>query len=273
MVKVGEWGNEWYRGTFRDIRQAYLDHGIGCAPFYFNRPQSWQADAVVCARVANIAGNVILDCEEPFLHASAQLSGLVNTIRQQTNAVIVVTGYGDPNTVFGDPSTRPWDFGAIANADAYQPQLYFGYWGYTDVVGRLVWGINQCGSDFVAHGLGLDFPIMPCINVQGVRAGDLRTAADFLKNWKAGIGVWENLDLTAEDYAELRTGLGPKADNPPLPAPPSVVVTYTVQSGDNLSSIAKKYPNTTWKSIYDLNRPPLTNPDRIYPGQVLRIYP
>lgn len=50
---------------------------------------------------------------------------------------------------------------------------------------------------------------------------------------------------------------------------------YTVVPGDNLSKIAKvhygdanKYP-----LIFEANRPMLGHPDRIYPGQVLRIPP
>ena len=45
-------------------------------------------------------------------------------------------------------------------------------------------------------------------------------------------------------------------------------VYYTVKSGDNLSSIAAKY-GTTWQEIAALNK--LSNPDLIYPGQVLRV--
>jgi nucleoid-associated protein YgaU len=50
---------------------------------------------------------------------------------------------------------------------------------------------------------------------------------------------------------------------------------YTVKKGDNLSKIAKasygkssKYP-----VIFEANRPMLNHPDKIYPGQVLRIPP
>lgn len=46
--------------------------------------------------------------------------------------------------------------------------------------------------------------------------------------------------------------------------------TYTVQSGDNLTKIASKY-GTTWKAIFDANRDQLKDPDKIYPGQELKI--
>ena len=48
---------------------------------------------------------------------------------------------------------------------------------------------------------------------------------------------------------------------------------HTVQSGDTLSAISKKYYGT-WKlypEIFEANKPMLSDPDKIYPGQVLRI--
>ncbi|CAN5231031.1 hypothetical protein BH20ACI2_BH20ACI2_00160 [soil metagenome] len=46
--------------------------------------------------------------------------------------------------------------------------------------------------------------------------------------------------------------------------------TYTVVSGDSLSKIAGKY-GIQWKAIWDANRDILSDPDKIYPGQELKI--
>lgn len=46
--------------------------------------------------------------------------------------------------------------------------------------------------------------------------------------------------------------------------------TYTVESGDSLSKIAGKY-GIQWKAIWDHNRDILKDPDKIYPGQELKI--
>ena len=50
---------------------------------------------------------------------------------------------------------------------------------------------------------------------------------------------------------------------------------HTVVSGDNLSKIAKKFYGDPNKSpvIFEANKPMLTHPDKIYPGQMLRIPP
>ncbi|MEL6782602.1 MAG: peptidoglycan-binding protein LysM, partial [Pseudomonadota bacterium] len=50
-------------------------------------------------------------------------------------------------------------------------------------------------------------------------------------------------------------------------------VFHTVVSGDTLSKIAKAYLGDAMKypAIFEANKPMLTDPDKIYPGQVLRI--
>ncbi|MBQ0116741.1 MAG: peptidoglycan-binding protein LysM [Flavobacterium sp.] len=48
---------------------------------------------------------------------------------------------------------------------------------------------------------------------------------------------------------------------------------HTVVSGDSLSKISKEYYGDMMKynHIFEANQPMLTHPDKIYPGQVLRI--
>ncbi len=50
---------------------------------------------------------------------------------------------------------------------------------------------------------------------------------------------------------------------------------HTVVAGDNLSRIAKKFYGDANKYpvIFEANKPMLTHPDKIYPGQMLRIPP
>lgn len=58
-------------------------------------------------------------------------------------------------------------------------------------------------------------------------------------------------------------------------APEPEAVFYTVKSGDSLSKIAKEHYGSYKKYmvIFEANKPMLTDPDKIYPGQVLRIPP
>lgn len=50
---------------------------------------------------------------------------------------------------------------------------------------------------------------------------------------------------------------------------------HTVVAGDNLSKIAKAFYGDANKypAIFEANKPMLTHPDKIYPGQMLRIPP
>ena len=55
------------------------------------------------------------------------------------------------------------------------------------------------------------------------------------------------------------------------PQPPAVF--YTVKSGDTLSKIAQEHLGSANKYpvIFEANTPMLKDPNKIYPGQVLRI--
>jgi len=48
---------------------------------------------------------------------------------------------------------------------------------------------------------------------------------------------------------------------------------YTVEAGDTLSHIAKAHYGKAgkWRAIFEANRDQIDDPDRIFPGQVLKI--
>jgi len=64
-------------------------------------------------------------------------------------------------------------------------------------------------------------------------------------------------------------GVAQVEDTTPGPEPK----TYTVVSGDTLWAIADKSlgDGNRYNEIFEANKPMLTDPDKIYPGQVLRI--
>jgi len=70
-------------------------------------------------------------------------------------------------------------------------------------------------------------------------------------------------------------GIAQVEDNLEVSSPEPEAVYYTVVSGDTLSKIAKNHYGDAMKypAIFDANKPMLTDPDKIYPGQVLRIPP
>lgn len=47
--------------------------------------------------------------------------------------------------------------------------------------------------------------------------------------------------------------------------------TYEIKSGENLSQIAGKYPNMTWQKIYEANKDVIKDPNKVFPGQKIKI--
>jgi nucleoid-associated protein YgaU len=70
-------------------------------------------------------------------------------------------------------------------------------------------------------------------------------------------------------------GVGSVRDNMTVATPAPEARYYQVKPGDTLSKIAKEmYGNANkYPVIFEANKPMLSNPDKIYPGQNLRIPP
>ena len=66
-----------------------------------------------------------------------------------------------------------------------------------------------------------------------------------------------------------------KIDNMEAPAPAVEVEYYTIVSGDSLSMIAKVHYGSAmdYTKLFEANREVIKDPDRIYPGQKIRIPP
>lgn len=90
--------------------------------------------------------------------------------------------------------------------------------------------------------------------------------------------IWNALktvpDWNKDVVADIKVN-APAAQRAPATAsggatPP---ITYTVQPGDTLSAIAKKFMGnpSEYMDIYNANRDQLTDPNMIKPGQVLKI--
>ena len=68
-------------------------------------------------------------------------------------------------------------------------------------------------------------------------------------------------------------GVAAVEDNISVKSPEPEAKFYTIVKGDTLSKVSKQFysdPNKYMK-IFEANKPMLTHPDKIFPGQVLRI--
>ena len=92
------------------------------------------------------------------------------------------------------------------------------------------------------------------------------------------------LDGTAQSQADREKivllvgntqGVAQVEDRMKVEAPEPEAKMHTVASGDSLSKIAKAYYGDAMKytTIFEANKPMLKDPNKIYPGQVLRIPP
>lgn len=99
--------------------------------------------------------------------------------------------------------------------------------------------------------------------------GSVKSEADKNLIWEAikTIPSWRE-DIVADIQV---TGGGEAAPSTPAAAPAGR--TYTVKSGDTLSAIAKQQlgDGNAYMKIFEANRDQLNDPDKIRPGQVLRI--
>ena len=70
-------------------------------------------------------------------------------------------------------------------------------------------------------------------------------------------------------------GIAGVNDNLEVSNPEPEATFHTVERGDTLSGIAKKHygKGSKYMVIFEANKPMLEDPDKIYPGQVLRIPP
>ena len=85
------------------------------------------------------------------------------------------------------------------------------------------------------------------------------------------VGDWEK-DVVADIKVQAAPQSAPTTGSQGA-APASPTISYTVQSGDTLSALAKKFLGNAndYMEIFDANRDQLTDPDKIKPGQVLKI--
>ena len=98
--------------------------------------------------------------------------------------------------------------------------------------------------------------------------GTVATEAEKNEIWSAikTIPTWQK-DIVADIQVT-----GPSA-GAPAAAAQAAAKTYTVKAGDTLSAIAKQHLGNAnaYMKIFELNKDQLTDPDKIKPGQVLRL--
>lgn len=83
-------------------------------------------------------------------------------------------------------------------------------------------------------------------------------------------GVWNAIKAVDPSFSDLTADIGVDSS---IPAPAPAAQTYTVQSGDSLSKIAKHFYGNAgeYMKIFEANQDQLSDPDKIKVGQTLKI--
>ncbi len=143
-----------------------------------------------------------------------------------------------------------------------------GIWDFVKAAGRKI-GIGSeeeapaaedLKKELDKYGLGTDDVKVEVVGDKAVITGNV---ADQSILEKAIVAVGNTLGISkVESTVEVADAAGAKEP-----------VFHTVKKGDTLWAIsAKQYGNgSKYKAIFEANKPMLSHPDKIYPGQVLRI--
>ncbi len=103
--------------------------------------------------------------------------------------------------------------------------------------------------------------------------GTVNSQDDANQIWNAlkTVPDWQK-DVVADIKVNQSAVRQPSASSAPASAS-QTNETYTVQAGDTLSAIAKKYLGNAnaYMDIFNANKDQLSDPDKIKPGQVLKI--
>lgn len=127
-------------------------------------------------------------------------------------------------------------------------------------------------------------PVVRLMHSRGVRVSTIEmqgsklllraeAPSDEVKN-----AVWDEIKRVDPSYADLAADITVKAgaaagQGGPAGGATAPTGSYTVQKGDTLSKISKQFYGDAnqYKRIFDANKDQLKDPDKIQPGQVLRI--
>lgn len=128
--------------------------------------------------------------------------------------------------------------------------------------------VEAVKKELASHDLGTEKVEVQVIEDKVVLKGVVKDQSVFEK---AVIAVGNTLGISKVEADDLKIAETSAA----APAPAKAPVFHTVEKGDNLWKIAEKHygkgKGAKHTIIFEANKPMLTDPDKIYPGQVLRI--
>ncbi|SEC18039.1 BON domain-containing protein [Tenacibaculum sp. MAR_2009_124] len=152
-----------------------------------------------------------------------------------------------------------------------------GIFSFIKNAGAKVFGIGKTTEEEAAEKAG---KLVEAVNALGLSVSDLAVTVDDDKAAVSG----EATDLATKEKVVLvvgnTEGIASVEDNMTVAEVEEIkeeemAQFHTVVGGDTLGKIAKNFYGDAMKYpvIFEANKPMLSHPDKIYPGQVLRIPP
>ncbi|UMB53122.1 peptidoglycan-binding protein LysM [Lutibacter sp. A64] len=152
-----------------------------------------------------------------------------------------------------------------------------GLFSFIKDAGAKVFGIGKTTAEEAADAVAIAkekaTKLSNAIETLGLKVKDLNVEVN-----GDNASVWGQADSQATREKVILVlgnteGIATVDDKMTVEVPEPEAQFHTVVKGDYLSKIAKKYYGDAMKYpvIFEANKPMLTDPDKIYPGQVLRI--
>lgn len=217
--------------------------------------KQWKRNADECTRLGIPFGVYIYSYATSMAQAESEAQHVLRCVR----------GYKLSYPIYLDLEEAGTQSGAVERAKRFGDVIEgVGYW--CGVYANLHWWNNYLG--------GLD-RFTKWVAQYNSRCDYTGTGKDIWQYSSTGsvAGIAGNVDMNEcyRDFPkEIKGGGATNTAEPaatPSPAP-AANRTYTVQAGDNLSGIASKY-GTTYQHLATING--ISNPNMIYPGQVIKI--
>lgn len=122
--------------------------------------------------------------------------------------------------------------------------------------------LPNCVNVLLGITIGASYIVQPGDTLEGIARQQLGDVNRWPEIFVLNHGIVQDPDQIAPD--QILT----LPDDTPMQPPPRI---YTVRGGDTLSAIASSHLGDAdrWPEIFELNRAVLSEPDQIFPGQLL----
>lgn len=239
--------------------KGYLKDGLLAIDWEAEQNSAWGNEAYLEQLVRRVIERTGI---KPLIYSMASRYAQVAAVAKKLDCGLWIAEYADMNPT--GYQTHPWREGAYACAIRQYASTgrLNGWGGNLDLniayMTREQWAkyVNPGGKPAAAPA-----PSKPAAPAK--KSEDTIAAEVIAGKWGNGSDRVNRLRAAGYDPAKVQAKVNAK-----LGASKPAVRTYTVRSGDNLSSIAARY-GTTYQALAAKNG--ISNPNLIYPGQVLRI--